>query len=634
MRVSRLNASVQASSIERWLWPTDVPSHRRQSHCSARPRVLWPASTHIKQRRWPKLAIFSLSLPSRHPLMMARHRHTTGSLTVPKTGRRRKHSIAQTLPFDILVIVFAMAVAADAQLPDFREPRDGVRKAHAAVRALPNMFSRRSAPRNISQVCQDWRAVVEGAPQLWATIAMHEPAVTLYDDDDVETMTLKIKNRLKLTGEAPLTLSGAVGYGFGDPQLDWGDRYISRMFQQFLELANNLEERRRWKRVSFLSFISPINHSNLVFRDFPLLEELSLRFPVVVDINYNGPTQVDVSSCTKLTTLKLDGDFDVLTNGTILEDLTHIEIFRHERSLYTDWGSITIVNALQLVQLAPSLVTLKLDVYPMGNTEVEIIGDIWLPHLSELTLRTVDKDEAVVSQVGELLDVLILPSLTNLELELAPEMDVIALIERSECSITTLDVDGSRYFFAGDRYGRVEEFTPDELVAGWLSFMPKLQSLSMYKVDMTEYLVECLTLFSSEEDDVLEAFRALPFFEDFADDSNLDGLGEIEADVVGGSVQASTVAGNDLDLGVEDDDDDNLCRSLKRMSLHLCEYNERVTPEIVGKFIDMLHSRLRDVEMSVGEMEAFYSLDCDMDDVMDDKAIQKWIKDGVDLVFC
>ncbi|KLO07312.1 hypothetical protein SCHPADRAFT_654135 [Schizopora paradoxa] len=531
---------------------------------------------------------------------------------------RRPTSVAQKCPSDILFEIFKLLVTAETDLPDFREPQGDIREARMAVRALPNSFSRRFAPQNVSQVCRQWRYAARNCASLWARVAVHEPADALYDGNAMLGFHRKIRDRLALSGKAPLTLSAAVGYGFLDSRLcaNKDRRYIAEMFSIFLELAGH--ERHRWKRVSLISFASPFEDS-IELRDFPLLEELSLRFLPPSRYERKSPIEIDLSTCTELASLKLDGDFDVSFGDTPLEKLTHVEIFRHERSPETSFGSFDTVHTFNLCRSAPFLVVLILDIFPNTSTEVIIIefddnsNDaknsklLHLPHLTELRIRTADKHEDVVDEVSDFLDLLDLPSLRTLELEFAPEYGVEELIERSGCRITEFSVDGSRFLRERGRHLEYEGST-DECFLEWLEVMPDLQSLSMHRFELSPDLVRCLILEQKQE--------------------SVANSGEEETSTIsrdGGHLEDETAtvpdddAGNDVDGAASSDEDGedrdlNLFYSLKHISLHHCKLSEK-SPEMDGLLVAMLGSRLKGVEGSMGKLEEFYSLDSDMDNM-------------------
>ncbi|KLO09776.1 hypothetical protein SCHPADRAFT_549702 [Schizopora paradoxa] len=555
---------------------------------------------------------------------------------------RRRPSVAQTCPIDVLFEIFELLVSVETDLPDFREPQGDIREARTVVRALPNSFSRRFAPQNVSQVCRQWRYAVQHCPSLWARVAVHEPADALYDADDMERFYRKIRDRLVLSGKAPLTLSAAVGYGFLDFRLCANEdrRYIAEMFRIFLELAGH--ERHRWKRVSFISFASSFEDA-IELRDFPLLEELSLRLLPPSRYEWNGPMGVDLSTCTELASLKLDGDFDVSFGDTPLEKLTHVEIFRHERSPETPFGSFDVVHAFNLCRSAPFLAVLILDVYPNISTEVITIefGEfVCLSHLTELRIRTADKHEDVVDEVSDFLDLLELPSLRKLELELAPEFDVEELIKRSKCSITEFCIDGSRFLFERDRHLQYD-ISAGHCLLEWLDLMPDLQSLSMHEFELTTDFVRWLILIKEHESVEDNSTPSSSSSEDVTDRSEeatstvfKSGRTEDETATID---EPYKITITDVDEAVSsheegEDRDLNVCHLLKRISLHQCELSES-SPKMDSLLVAMLSSRLKGVEGSMGKLEEFYSLDSDMDDMPDVEIVVKWIESGIRLVF-
>ncbi len=210
-------------------------------------------------------------------------------------------------------------------LPIPNSPTSGSHAATSARRARrfgrwPNLFSPNAAPRNVSQVCRHWRNVALDYAPLWATVAVHDSAV-LSNKVHLSNLHFRLKDRLARSREVPLTLSAAVGYRSLIPG-ERGCRDVTNLaaaFSMFFELA--IGEQQRWKRVSLSSFIQPVDMSFIRFDNLPLLEQLALRIPVrrIGDYNLELPIEIDLSSCTNLDTLKLDGDFKLSSDGTILE---------------------------------------------------------------------------------------------------------------------------------------------------------------------------------------------------------------------------------------------------------------------------------------------------------------------------
>lgn len=511
---------------------------------------------------------------------------------------------AQFLSPDVLFHIFDLAVAAEARIPHFRDGPGQVQSEEASAQEMGGLRSARFAPHNVSQVCKHWRDVALHSSRLWATLSVrtgdiYRRGLTL---DDLSSV---VKARLVKSGDAPLTLSLAFGY-FGL------ERYALRepldAFATFINAVFN--ERRRWKKVSFFSFLFLANRINVnlpVLEDFPLLEELSLRFPS----HSNGrrafgiPTIIDLSSCTELKTLELDGDFELVSDGSPLRKLTHIEIFKHDRSRFSRWGSFSANQVASLIQLAPALVTLILDIYPSQsarNLQSSSEGEIRLDQLKELHIRTNDKEEEVLPEVGALLNRLVLPALEDLNLEVARELDVVSLIKRSRRSIRVLSLNGSRC--------ALESEVLDPIIITWLSHMPDLVDLWMDCVDLSCGLNKHLTLTRQS-----------------AQVGDLDG-GNASANEPEHEGGAGMLSGSVSDHQDDDCPVVGLCPSLETVTLLQCEIASGAE---VGNFVAMLGSRMREVKGSIGRVESFRTGDCDIFDIMDDETILKWIDEGVSL---
>ena len=81
-----------------------------------------------------------------------------------------------------------------------------------------------------------------------------------------------------------------------------------------------------------------------------------------------------------------------------------------------------------------------------------------------------------------------------------------------------------------------------------------------------------------------------------------------------------------------DDNDPNICRSLKRLSLHRCKLGE--TSRLMGDlFFDMLKSRYWDAEGSFGELEEFRVIDSDIDYVLNAETVREWTERGLGHIF-
>ncbi|KLO09785.1 hypothetical protein SCHPADRAFT_943370 [Schizopora paradoxa] len=497
---------------------------------------------------------------------------------------------AQFLSPDVLLRIFEFAVAFEAQIPHFRDGPGQQYSEEAAVQGMGGLRSASFAPHNVSQVCRNWRTVALDFSLLWSTLSVR--SVDIYRKGfSLDDLASTVKARLQKSGNTPLTLSMAFGY-FGFKRhynlepLDAFNTFINTVFS----------ERRRWKKVSFFSFLAPVNPTRIdlpVFDNLSLLEELSMRIPLPCCGRRHSetPTMINLSSCTELRKLELDGDFELVSDGTTLEKLTHIEILKHDRSRFSRWGAFSAFHVAPLIQLAPVLVTLILDIYPsephLRTLQDLAGGDIRLAHLTELHIRTSDKEQEVLPEVGALLNRLVLPALEDLNLEVARELDVASLIKRSGCSIRVVSLDGTRC--------ALESEVLDPMIVTWLSHMPELRELWMDAIDLSCGLNRHLTL-TRRIANVGEVF---------------DGsVSEYQSD------DGHSVVG--------------LCRSLKTITLLQCEIASR---NEVGDFVAMLGSRMREVKGSAGEVEAFRTGDCDIFDIVNDETILKWIDEGVSLHF-
>ncbi|KLO09773.1 hypothetical protein SCHPADRAFT_549647 [Schizopora paradoxa] len=511
------------------------------------------------------------------------------------TSVLRYRCAIQSLPLDTLIQIFALLVAADFSIAnlDFRGRRIMMTRHYddsdedddeegeedvAQLEERQGFHSIHLAPRNVSQVCRRWRAVILDSSLLWSMLSIKTSDI-YREGFTLEHLVSVVKDRLRKSGNAPLTVSLGLGYsGIGIRDF----REPGDAFHTFIDTVAS--ERQRWKKVYIVSFLCPSRRNLPVFNDLPLLEELSICIPVPWDdhdVN-SSTTTIDLSTCGELKTLKLDGKFEFISDGTVLKKLAHVEFTRHTNSPFSSHGAFTALQATFIAQLAPALVTLILDVFPSKGSSllrpIPLDGEIRLEHLRELRIKTYDKVEAVLPEVAVFFNRLILPSLKVLEVELENHLDVASLINRSGCSIATLCFDASR--------GAMPKDESEALIVSWLSRMPELQELTIDNVEISSSLIAHLVL-----------SRSAP--------------GE-----TGGDDDSCRIIG--------------LCPSLKNLRLIQCDFYEW---GLVRNFVNMLRSRLREAEGSVGKMEKFYAGDCDIRDIMKHTAVREWMAQGIDLDF-
>lgn len=438
------------------------------------------------------------------------------------------------------------------------------------------LHSNHLAPRNVSQVCQSWRDIVFDSSLLWSTLSVKTSDVFRrgFTLEDLVSVT---KDRLRMSGNAPLTLSLSLGY----PGIKVRDpRDPVDVLHTFVDTL--LSERHRWKKMAIFSFLYPKKMILPVFRDLPLLEDLLISLPMPLEASDANkyPMKIDLSSCANLKTLKLDGNIELVSTGTVLRKLAHVELTRHTNSPFSFYNTFTALHATTIVQLAPALVTLVLDIFPSVGFRIlpALMGeDIRLEHLEELRINTVDKDDAILVEIMVFFDRLVLPSLKILDVELTNSLDVAKLVERSGCSIATLAFDGSRKALQRDAL--------EALVVSWLSQMPDLQELTINNVEISSTLIAHLTL---------------------------------------------PVPAHPAETRDDDEADVGLCPSLKNLRLIQSDFAER---NLVRSFVNMLRTRIRGVGGSVGKLEKFYAGDCDVRDIAKHTAVREWFSQGVDFVF-
>ncbi|KLO09782.1 hypothetical protein SCHPADRAFT_892842 [Schizopora paradoxa] len=498
--------------------------------------------------------------------------------------------IAQFLSPDVLFYIFVLAVVSDADIPHFKDEPGEEYLEEEAVAAMPGLGSIVFAPQNISQTVDIYRRVF--TPE-------------------------KLAFRLKKSGVAPLTLSLALGFYDSDrfdnlDSLDTLHTFLDTVFS----------ERRRWKKFSFLSFFfrKYITGELPIFDDLPLLEELSMRIPLSSGSQrpLSSSTKIDLSTCTELRTLELDGDFDLISDGTVLKKLKHVELFKHGYSLFSHSGTSSTLQISSLLQLAPAIVTLIVDVYPSQpprDLRTFARGEIRLDHLTKLHLRTSDKEKVVLPEAGALLNRLVLPALETLNLEVAQELDVVSFIKRSGCNIRAMSLDGSRYALTYEML--------DSIIVTWLSHMPELLELFIEGIDLACGLNVHLTL----RKQIVRAGEegSANFGGDGSSDNVVRSDNEDEV-AVGGPGQSSGGGGDDdCSYTVV-----GLCHSLQSITLLECE-NGSLSG--LPDFVNMVGSRMRGVKGSVGKVERFKMEESDVSYIEKDETILKWIAEGVDFQF-
>ena len=277
------------------------------------------------------------------------------------------------------------------------------------------------SPILLSSVCTDWRKAVIGTPELWSSIKINLPSISQFGNDmarntfELPRLASFIDEWLARSGQLPLNISLCSDY-----EIPWDSS--TRTLEEYLPIFQILNKySSRWH--SFDISIPGILHRFLKPECLPLLEQL-----YITCISYTHDITFPPTPC--LNTVKIFPCTGMVSEFRISPDIK----IQWNTVTHLSLGAISSRDCFALLRLNPQLVHCTfLKVFDWTGDSLDS------PILSSLTYLSYHQRGDTVD-ISRFLDNIKLPCLETLVLYSVIVNPVIALIERSACSLRTLSL--------------------------------------------------------------------------------------------------------------------------------------------------------------------------------------------------
>ncbi|KLO09780.1 hypothetical protein SCHPADRAFT_1000023 [Schizopora paradoxa] len=317
-----------------------------------------------------------------------------------------KLSVAQRLLPELLAEIFLFAVAevftqADA-LNKFR-------------RVCDKDVARR--PIVISHVCRSWREAALSVRSLWSFVEIHSRLEDVEGRVDRRCMSL-FETYMRRSRGVPLTVFSVITPPLGPSTA--GTKALN--FADILWALS--KQQNRWKQVyiHYSENSSYPKHPSrrLKLVNMPLLEELNLVLPFPLGPTDNGVV-LDLSGCARLQRLQLAGEVSIVSNGTLLHNLTEVDLTATDFMRLGSMPAVTVHSSFpsvhdifKLLRLAPNLELLLARLAPPREgddptLEAESSVPMDLPNMRRLILQ-VEGDEDHLEHLCYFLDHITIPN--------------------------------------------------------------------------------------------------------------------------------------------------------------------------------------------------------------------------------